>query len=187
MFLHTLDPGFVPDDLELASVVRRLNDLTMDFFASRENQLGLAALDSPAHPAEPVAQLESVTTRARVRSLEIRADVRAIMAESGALIHIIAFFGVIRIHDVASVAKAQIASIVEVIAPVLTASTRAFDFFVARSDLVAASLISIVSTIIMQIANFAAIHAISIGALVIRKQVGARALTVSAKRHVIFV
>jgi hypothetical protein len=135
----------------------------MNFISSAKKQLGLRALDCTADPAEVIAELEPISTRAVIRSVSIGANLRAIVPERLALVDIKAFLGIGRIHDVSFVAKAEISALSQVVASVFTASASSTDFILTFADFMAASFISVVSTIVAQIANLGTIHAITIG------------------------
>jgi hypothetical protein len=53
----------------------------MNFISSAKKQLGLRALDGTADPAEVIAELEPISTRAVIRSVSIGANLRAIVAK----------------------------------------------------------------------------------------------------------
>lgn len=109
------------------------------------------------------------------------------MSKGLAFVNIDALFGIVRIDNVASIAKTEISSARQIIASMLTASTRAFDLVLAFSFLVASSFVGVVSAVVAQVADLAAVHAVAVGALEIREDVGAASRSVGAQSHIVFI
>ena len=117
----------------------------------------------------------------------VGANLRTIISESLAFIHVNALFRIVGINDVASIAQTQIASIRKIIAPVLAASSSTFDFIIASAFFMAASFIRLITTIVTEVANLATIDAIAIGTFEVAENVGAASRPISAKGHVVLV
>ena len=185
--VDALDPGLVLDHVELAPVVGRLDDLSVNLGPGGEHQLGIAALDSLADPAELVAQLETLPARACVGAVEVGADLGAVVAEAGALVDVVALLGVLRIHHVALVTEAEVAAAGQVVAPVEAAPAGAVDLVLAFALLVTASLIGVVAAIVLQVADLVPLDAVAVGTLEVGEQVGAMRGPVGAQGHVVLV
>ena len=159
----------------------------MDVGTGAEDDLGVPTPHGSANPAEMVIELEAFSARTSIGSVVVGANLRTIISESLAFIHINAFLGIIGVDDVASIAKTQIASIRKIIAPVLAASASTFNFIIASALFMAASFVGLITTIVTEVTNLAAIDAIAIGTFEVAENVGAASRPICAKGHIILV
>ena len=159
----------------------------MDVGTGAEDDLGVPTPHSSANPAEMVIELEAFSARTSIGSVVVGANLRTIISERLAFIHINALLGIIGVDDVASITKTQIASIRKIIAPVLAASASTFNFIIASALFMTASFVGLITTIVTEVTNLAAIDAIAIGTFEVTENVGAASRPIGTQGHVVLV